>query len=109
MAVKKIGSVHLLDEFKLRDVLGVPGFKSSLISVRKITRDLNCFLTFFLDKCYVHDLVSKNLIRTGREKDGLYYFEPFRGKEVAMSVWSKHEVWHKILGHASDAVIKKIS
>lgn len=44
----------------------------------------------------------------GREKDGLYYLEPLKQKEVAMEIWTKSEIRHKRLGHASYGVLKKI-
>ncbi|KAI3723909.1 hypothetical protein L2E82_35671 [Cichorium intybus] len=108
VAVKKVGNIGLSEGINLKDVLSVPEFKCNLLSVSKIARDLQCFLTFYLEKCFIQDLPSRNLIGTGKERNGLYYLEPFNRKKMAMVVWSKNEIWHKRLGHASEGVLKKI-
>lgn len=51
--VKKVGNIYMPDKFELKDALGVPDFKCNLLSISKIVRDLNYFLTFYLDKCFV--------------------------------------------------------
>ena len=67
LEVKRVGDIHLSKGFSLKDVLSVPDFNCNLLSVSKITRDLNCSLTFLPDKCFVQDLPSKKLIGMGKE------------------------------------------
>lgn len=44
--LKRIGDIHFSKGFNLKGVLNIPEFKCNLLSVSKITRDLNCSLTF---------------------------------------------------------------
>ncbi|KAI3785071.1 hypothetical protein L1987_44183 [Smallanthus sonchifolius] len=50
---------------KIKDVLHVPGFNCNLLSVRKLTKDLNCAITFFPDFFVMQDLVTRKFIGAG--------------------------------------------
>ena len=43
------GNVILSDYLKLLDVLFIPSFKVNLLSISRITKTLNCSVTFFPD------------------------------------------------------------
>ena len=45
--VKGIGKTFLLNDVEITNVLYIPNFKCNLLSVSKMTRHLNCFITFF--------------------------------------------------------------
>nr|GMC49225.1 retrovirus-related Pol polyprotein from transposon TNT 1-94 [Ipomoea batatas] len=109
VAVKSIGSTKLPNGLQINHVLNIPDFKCNLISVGKLTKDYNCTLTFFSDFCILQDLPSRKLIGVGRMCNGLYDLEPTLREGVAMSVNKEDpDVWHRRLGHASIAKIKKI-
>ncbi|CAL1409609.1 unnamed protein product [Linum trigynum] len=74
--VTHIGSVVLFGSLVLRNVLYIPLFGFNLISVRRLTKDTSCSLTFFHNHCIIQDLVSRKLIGTARESGGLYCFTP---------------------------------
>lgn len=84
--VKGVGNINLTVDLELKHVLNVPNFKCNLLSVSKLTRDLNCFLTFYPDKCFIQDLRMKSLIGMGKDQDGVYRLDPFKKRKVAMSV-----------------------
>ena len=70
--VVSVGDTSLLNALKLNGVLNITKFECNLLSVSRLTRDLNCFLTFFPNYCTMQDLPSRTLIGMGRHCDGLY-------------------------------------
>lgn len=68
-----IGNLPLNSFFCLKNVIGVPSCKVDLMSVSRITRDLNCSVTFFPYWCILQDLMTKTTIGLGKQRDGLYY------------------------------------
>ena len=66
------GSLPLNFVYYLRDVLCVPTFKVNLMSVSRLTKDLNCSMTFFPHWCVLHDLATRRMIGLGKQRDGLY-------------------------------------
>nr|CAD1820262.1 unnamed protein product [Ananas comosus var. bracteatus] len=75
MSISKIGCIPLSHNIFLNNVLYVPNFKCNLISVQKLTTDLNCVVTFFRTFCAIQDLTKKKLIGVGEMRDGVYYFK----------------------------------
>jgi len=65
--------VVLHDGAQLRNVLFVPKLSCNLILIAKITRDLNCSVTFFDDHCVLQDRISRTPIGVGEQRDGVYY------------------------------------
>jgi len=51
----------------LKDVLYVPNLSNNLISVKKLTHDLKCFVTFFPTHCVFQDLAIGRMIGTVKE------------------------------------------
>nr|KYP54473.1 hypothetical protein KK1_000661 [Cajanus cajan] len=47
------------------DVLCIPQFSCNLISIHKLTCDLNCVVTFFANNCMIQDQVTKKTIGLG--------------------------------------------
>lgn len=50
-SISHIGSVQLNKGEVISDVLCVPAFKFNLLSVSKLTKELNCYVSFFLTCC----------------------------------------------------------
>ena len=73
-----------------------------------MTKDYDCALIFFSDFCVIQELPTRNLIGVGRQRDGLYYFDPIQPKRVAMSVKKDENtrLWHLRLGHVPVQKIK---
>ena len=74
----------------------------------KLTRTLNCNISFFLGYCLFQDLLTKRVIGRGQESRGLYILDPELPKPIACSrIASPHEV-HCHLGNPSFSLLKKL-
>jgi hypothetical protein len=102
----------------LKNVLGVPSFKVDLMFISRVTRGLNCSVTFFPYWCILQDLAMKTTIGLGKQRGGLYYlvalastiptpkFQPSVAVATRSSysqVISSTELWHRRLGHLSSS------
>ncbi|GJU59977.1 ribonuclease H-like domain-containing protein [Tanacetum coccineum] len=65
--ISHIGNLKLTDNVILYDVLVVPGYCVSLLSVNKLIRDSKMFVGFDEEKCYIHDLTRQKILGTGSE------------------------------------------
>ncbi|GKD07846.1 putative RNA-directed DNA polymerase, partial [Tanacetum coccineum] len=83
---------------KVNGVLYVPDFKCNLLSVSRLSRDLQCCISFFPDFFVMQGLQRKNLIGAGRCEGGLYRMKMVQGRRAMETTV---ETWHKRLGHAS--------
>ena len=74
----------------------------------KLTRTLNCNISFFPDYCLIQDLSTKRIIDKGHKSGGLYIIDPKVPKSVACSgVVTSFEL-HCRLGHPSLSPLKKL-
>ena len=102
------GTIHPTPLITLTYVLSLLQFSFNLISVSKLTRTLNCSISFLPDYCLIQDLLKKRIIGRGRESWGLYILETEVLKSVACSgVVTLFEL-HCRLGHPSLSVLKKL-
>ena len=69
------GTIHSTPLIYLTFVLSLPQFSFNLIFVSKLTRTLNCSISFFLNHCLIQDLSMKRIIGRGWESEGLYILE----------------------------------
>lgn len=60
-----------LSNLKLKSVLYVPKLKCNLLSISKVTKDMNCGVTFFPFHCEFQDMTLGKMIGSATEKDGL--------------------------------------
>ncbi|GKB34086.1 putative RNA-directed DNA polymerase [Tanacetum coccineum] len=108
--VKFVGNLKLNSHVTLYDVLVVPEYCVSLLSVNKLLKDSKLFVGFTESKCYIQDLVHSQIVGTGSENGGLYLFDYDSPKS---SMWSNignmsdvcyvsKSLWHSRLGHPSD-------
>ncbi|KAJ0044991.1 hypothetical protein Pint_05159 [Pistacia integerrima] len=65
--ITSIGNLPLNSAVTLKNVLGVPSFKVDLMSVSRVTRDLNCLVTFFPHWCILQDLTTRTTIGLGEQ------------------------------------------
>ncbi|KAJ0808457.1 putative RNA-directed DNA polymerase [Helianthus annuus] len=107
ISVEGKGSHTLPNGTRIRDVLHVPKFTFNHLSVCKLTKDLNCAVTFFPRFFVMQGLRSRKLIGAGRCINGLYQMGMLGSKRRAMMVTG--ELWHKRLGHASDKKLSQIN
>ncbi|GJX72276.1 ribonuclease H-like domain-containing protein [Tanacetum coccineum] len=78
--ISHIGDLRLSNNVILHDVLVVPGYCVSLLSVNKLIKDSKLFVGFDEDKCYIQDLVKGITLGTGSESGGLYLFDDNKKK-----------------------------
>ena len=65
-------TIHPTSLISLTSVFSLPQFSFNLIYVSKLSRTLNCSISFFPDYCLIQDLLTKWIIDKGREFGGLY-------------------------------------
>ncbi|GAV89532.1 hypothetical protein CFOL_v3_32946 [Cephalotus follicularis] len=69
------GFVYCTPTISLSSVLQVPNLCVNLLSIYRITLDLNCCETFFSTHCVFQELGTGRMIGFGRVQDGLYYLD----------------------------------
>jgi len=114
--VSHTGKCKLGDMTVLENVLFIPDFKYNLLSVSNITRELNCFVSFYPGFCLFQDLTSGTLKGIGKESDGLYLMcsQPYNDTDLSdsstagvhrvhVATKTKEDIllWHKRLAHSS--------
>nr|KYP73642.1 hypothetical protein KK1_006289 [Cajanus cajan] len=104
------GNIILESSIVLKDVLHVSQLVNNLIYVQKLTKYLNCSVTFFSTHCVFQDLVTGKMILTTKEQSGLYLLESDnQNKTKIMSQQATSETLHHIrLGHPSFNLIKSL-
>ena len=116
--ITSIGNLPLNSAATLKNVLGVPSFKVDLMSVSRVTKDLNCSVTFFPHWCILQDLTTRTTIGLGEQRDGLYYLVALASEKPktqtpsaaatscrspSSQVTSSTALWHRRLGHLSSS------
>ncbi|GJT30079.1 putative RNA-directed DNA polymerase [Tanacetum coccineum] len=108
--ISHIGDLRLFNNVILHDVLVVPGYCVSLLSVNKLIKDGKLFFGFDEDKCYIQDLDKGITLGTSSESGGLYLFDDFKNKSLGnvntvMAFNVSIDLWHSRLGHPADQVL----
>jgi transposase InsO family protein len=111
------GSISVSPSMSLSSVLHIPDFAANLLSIARITRELNCRAIFYSDYCFFQDLVTGRIIGSGSLRDGLYYLDaqPTQGRltqayhtvrtdDSAAKIW----LWHQRLGHPSFLLVQRM-
>ena len=99
----------------LNDTLFVPSLSTRLISVGKITEDLNCAVLMFPNFCIFQDILTREIIGRGSKREGLYYFDnsalgnAYAARSDLVNLKKEVWLWHKRLGHPSFGYMKKMS
>ncbi|XP_019252665.1 PREDICTED: uncharacterized protein LOC109231458 [Nicotiana attenuata] len=70
-----IGKTRVLNNQEINNVLYIPEFKYNLLSVSKLTKELQCLVAFFPDFCIFQDLYSGQVKGIGKEDKGLYLLQ----------------------------------
>ncbi|MCH79444.1 integrase catalytic region [Trifolium medium] len=124
--VHHAGNVTFSPTLHLKNVLYSPDFHLNLISVSKLCKQLNCYLQFFDDKCFLQDKTNQRMIGLGSSVDGLYrlhYDKRFLASQATPQpllrsintvdinsiVIPKSALWHFRLGHVSNKRLQLMS
>ncbi|KAL0802444.1 hypothetical protein Bca101_057620 [Brassica carinata] len=101
--IKGVGDLKLFD--RVSKAFYMPTFASNLLSVKKVTNDLNCQVTFMPNSVYFQDIDSSRLLGKGVTKGDLYLLEDTRPATDlsnafhSVSEFPKDVIWHARLGH----------
>ncbi|XP_019232509.1 PREDICTED: uncharacterized protein LOC109213202 [Nicotiana attenuata] len=121
VTVSHSGNTTVLKDHNISDVLFIPDFKYTLLSVSQLTKELQCLVAFFPDFCIFQDLYNGHVLGIGKEEHGLYLLKgnSFQKSQLlnkcahtanlsseSISDESTH-LWHLRLGHAPIDVIKR--
>jgi GAG-pre-integrase domain/Integrase core domain len=113
--VKGMGNVPISKNLTLNNALLVPSLSTRLISVGKITEDLNCAVIMFPNFCIFQDILTREIIGSGSKREGLYYLDSSSfgmacsARSNLMESRNKVWLWHKRLGHPSFGYMRKLS
>lgn len=110
--------MYLMNGLTLKNVVVVPDFQHSLLSVKRLIDSKNCKINFYAGWCIIFHNESGGVKELGASKDGLYYVlnqninsvvgEMKHCANTALKVTngciesekvSNAFVWHLILGH----------
>jgi hypothetical protein len=69
--VVSLGITHLSSDIELLSVLHVPSFPFNLLSISKITKALNCSVSFYPSLYIFQDPKTRRMIGIGHKVDGL--------------------------------------
>lgn len=111
--IKYVGNLKLSENVILYDVLVVPEYCVSLLSVHKLIKDSRMFVGFSETKCYIQDLNQNKIMGTGSENGGLYLFDSPSSStsknqvlgNLSVQCFVSKSLWHHRLGHPSDHAI----
>ncbi|WJZ94583.1 hypothetical protein VitviT2T_013425 [Vitis vinifera] len=104
---KGFGFAHPLPSLPLHSVLYAPECPFNLISIRKITRTLNCSITFSDKFVTLQDRSTGKTIGIERESQGLYHLTSPSTPAVCIST-DTHLLIHSRLGHPSLSKFQKM-
>jgi len=123
--VKGICLSRLSRDMILNSVLHVPNLDCNLLSISKLTRDLNCVAKFFPHLCIFQDLDTGKKIGSAKMCSGLYLLKseiPLRQTQNISYVSSKGQsalnfhvnkdsevlLWHYHLGHPNFMYLERL-
>ena len=104
---KAIGLAHSLPSLLLHSVLYAPECPFNLISISKITRTLNCSITFYDKSMILQDWSTGKTIGIGRESYGLYHLTSSSSPATCISIDAPLLI-HSRLGHPSLFIFQKM-
>ena len=103
------GIDSITSSLTLQNVLHIPNLSCNLLSVSKITKDLNCFVTFTPSHCVFQDQITRRMIWYAERKGALYYLNTHWkiGDSISQALITTNNpskvyqiwLWHKWLGH----------
>ncbi|KAG7599419.1 Integrase catalytic core [Arabidopsis suecica] len=109
--IKGVGNLKLFN--KNSKAFFMPKFTSNLVSVRRATRDLNCYAIFGPNDVHFQDIETGKVIGEGGSKGDLYVLEDVLPNSYSSSVSfnsqlgvSFNVMWHARLGHPHSRALK---
>jgi GAG-pre-integrase domain len=107
MEILGCGSINLFSK-EISNILFVQNCSSNLLSIRKITNQLNCDIIFSSNNVIFQELTSKRLIGEGFCENGLYFLNKEKYIFNTKNEKELSTLWHNRIGHPSDKILKSI-
>ena len=111
--VAGLGDVYVSPSLVLKNILHVPKLSTNLVSIQKLTHDLQCYAMFSPSYCVFEDQGSRRKIGLAKERNGLYHLESPQKimsnlSLLFLSSSNKDVMWlyHLRLGHPPFRVLK---
>ena len=104
---KGISSACPLPSVPLTSVLYVPNSPFNMISISKLTRDLNCLITFYDNFVTLQDRSTGRTIGIGREFQGLFHLNSPSSSTACTSMDTPLFI-HSRLGHSNNSKFRII-
>jgi hypothetical protein len=101
------GSINLFSK-EISNVLHVDKCSSNLLSINKITQELNYEIIFSSKIVIFQDWIRKNFIGERFSKNRLYFFRAQKLNLNAMKYEDLSILLHRRIGHQSDKILKYI-
>ena len=112
------GIASITPSLTLQNMLHVPDLSCNHLSISKMTKDLNYFVTFTPSHCGFQDQIMRRMIGHGERKGGLYYLnihwkicDSIPQALITTNNTSKVDqiwLWHKRLGRPPFFVLEKM-
>lgn len=105
-------NIRLSPSLRLNHLLHVPKLSNNLLSIHKLTKDLNCVVTFFHSHCVFQDLAIGKTIEIAEEQNGLYCLPHKESKchQAGSESWANTQIWlqHRRLGHPPFCMLRSL-
>jgi len=112
VTIQSSGLAHATPKMPLKNCLLIPKLSHKLLSVSKLTKDLNCTVLMSSTGCVVQDTQTGTIIGRGTEYGGLYYINEESQQGRAILAHGSDEqrmwMWHRRLGHPSLGYLKRL-
>jgi hypothetical protein len=97
--------VSIFSKIFIQDVFHVNNYSINLLSISKLSKDLNCEVIFKMESVIFQDLLTKEKIDEGYLENGLYFLSTNKSIFNTRKNNDLCELWHKRAGHPSDKKI----
>ncbi|GJZ81692.1 ribonuclease H-like domain-containing protein, partial [Tanacetum coccineum] len=108
--ITKNGDLKINNDITLYDVLVVPKYTVSLLSIHKLSRDSKFFVGFDEGNYYIQYLKANRTVGIGKQFNGFYLFDVDNACKIVSNncistCFVSKTLWHQRLGHHADQVL----
>ena len=104
--IKGWGMISILNKNFLQDVFYIENCTVNLLSISKLTKELNCQIIFDQDNVIFQDQITKEKIGEGFLENGLYFLDSNKRILNTKRDEDLSNLLHKRVGHPSDKILK---
>uniref|UniRef100_A0A803LEC6 Integrase catalytic domain-containing protein n=1 Tax=Chenopodium quinoa TaxID=63459 RepID=A0A803LEC6_CHEQI len=110
--ITQAGTVDVTSDIRLQNCLLIPSLTHKILSISRLTRELNCTVLMTSSECIVQDAQTGRIIGHDTERGGLYYVDGTTQNGTALLAHGSPEhqlwMWHRRLGHPSLGYLKRL-